>query len=142
MYVNNKASDSYYFNPSHPHSFGGKSNLEPKSFWETNRFYTLHKPSRKRYPTRATLTTAPYYQFQADLNDMQQYVKENNGNKYRLTIIDVFSREAFAYPLKNKTSTSIIKAFQHLFSKKKMTAPRYLHVDQGREFINKQFITF
>ena len=36
-----------------------------------------------------------------DLDDMQAYEKDNNGFKYLLTCIDVFSKHDWAIPIKN-----------------------------------------
>ena len=95
--------------------------------------YTLHKPARKRFPTRATLTAGPLHQFQADLNDLIPFKKDNRGFQYILT---VFSREAFAYPLKDKSGESVAKAFQHLFKQGKK--PMSIQTDQGKEFFNSK----
>jgi hypothetical protein len=70
---------------------------------------------------------------------MQQYFKQNNGFKYLLTVIDVYSKYAWIIPLKTKSSNSIIEAFTDIFKDRK---PKKLWTDNGKEFINKEFKQF
>ena len=124
----------YYYDASKVGSFGAKSNKLPKEWWLHSRPYTLHKPVRKIFPTKPTLTSAPNIQYQADLMDLQNFKKENQGHAYVLIVIDVFSRQLFAYPLKNKLGSTVTKAFTKLFRAKHV--PIYLQTDQGTEFFN------
>ena len=50
----------------------------------------------------------------ADLVNMQSFAKSNEGYKYSLMIVDVFSKYRWAIPLKTKTRSEIAKAFQDL----------------------------
>ena len=52
----------------------------------------------------------------ADLKDMQSLAKENDGHKYLLNVIDLFSKTAYSIPLKSKSSEVIIDAFERLFT--------------------------
>ena len=45
--------------------------------------------------------------FQSDLIEMIPYYKQNNGYKYILIVIDVYSKYAWAIPLKNKTKMEV-----------------------------------
>ena len=57
------------------------------------------------------------------------------GHKYVLTVIDVFSKFAFAIPIKNKkASTVAAKLHKHVFSQ--FGDPQRLHSDNGLEFCN------
>ena len=47
----------------------------------------------------------------ADLIDMQAYSKDNNGIKYLLTVIDIFSKFVCIVPLKRKTGQEVANAF-------------------------------
>jgi len=77
----------------------------------------------------------------ADLVDMSGYSKENRDYKYILTVIDVFSKYAWAIPLKYKNSKSVLDAFKQIFKESKRK-PIRLWIDQGGEFYNKEFETF
>ena len=52
-----------------------------------------------------------------DLADMQSLSKCNKRIKYLLCEIDLFSKYAWVAPLKDKRGTSIVDAFQKIFSK-------------------------
>ena len=48
----------------------------------------------------------------ADLVDMQAFSFFNKGFKYILTVIDVFSKYAWAVPIKDKSAVTDTKAFE------------------------------
>ena len=52
-----------------------------------------------------------------DLVDMTQYSKINKGYKYIFTNIDVFSKYAYAFPLKSKKIQDIKPCFVKVFKK-------------------------
>ena len=52
-----------------------------------------------------------------DLADMQSLSKYNKRIMYLLCEIDLFSKYAWVAPLKDKRGTSIVDAFQKIFSK-------------------------
>jgi hypothetical protein len=63
-------------------------------------------------------------------------VVSSEGNKYVLTVIDGFSKFAFAIPLRNKEAKSVAKALvRHVFNLR--GPPRRLHSDRGSEFVNE-----
>ena len=53
-----------------------------------------------------------------DLADMQSLSKFNKKFKYLLCAIDLFSKYAWAIPIKDKKSTSIVNAFKNIVSKR------------------------
>ena len=62
-------------------------------------------------------------------------VLSGRGHKYVLTVIDVFSKFAFAIPIKNKKATTVAaKLNKHVFST--FGDPERLHSDNGLEFCN------
>ena len=66
---------------------------------------------------------------------MQLYSKENEGYNYMLTVIDCFSRFAFAKIFKNKSGDQVKNAFQSIFNDR---IPKKIQTDQGTEFYNAQ----
>ena len=101
----------------------------------------LHKPARKNYPRRKFITKGIDDLWQADLVEMDTgsikgISKINNGYKYMLTVIDVFSKYAWAIPIKNKTSSSTVEAFERLLVSRK---PDNLQTHNGKELYNKDF---
>ena len=69
---------------------------------------------------------------------MQSLSKKNNGIKYILCAIDVFSTYAFVLPLKDKKGASITNAFNKII-KQSNRKPNKIWVDQGGEFYNNVF---
>ena len=70
----------------------------------------------------------------ADLVDMQSFSKFNNGIKYLLMVIDVFSKYGWIVSLKSKTGVDVANALSKIFSERR---PMKMWVDKGKEFYNK-----
>jgi len=68
--------------------------------------------------------------------EMIPYARENKGYKYLLTIIDLFSRYAWAVPIKDKSGKEVKHAFQRIFAQEGRK-PQRLQTDAGREFDNR-----
>ena len=69
---------------------------------------------------------------------MQSLSKKNKGIKYLLYAIDLYSKYAFAIPLKDKKGISITNAFDKIIKQSKRK-PNKVWVDQGSEFYNNNF---
>lgn len=69
--------------------------------------------------------------WEADLIDMQKLSSTNNGTRYLLTIIDVYSKFLRVIPLLNKEARTVRKVFVPLLLK---IRPRVLQTDNGQEF--------
>ena len=72
----------------------------------------------------------------ADLAEMQLISKFNKGFKFLLCVIDIYSKCAWAVPLKDKKGVSIVNEFQSLL-KKSNRKPNKIWVDKGGEFCNR-----
>ncbi len=93
----------------------------------------LHKKKTKKVEAHMT-TLAPNIVWLADLLDMSNFASTNNGYKWILLIIDVFTRRAFARPMKTKTADNVENAFEELFLARGQ--PLKLITDSGSEFTN------
>lgn len=71
-----------------------------------------------------------------DLIQMDEFNNENDGFKYLLNAIDVYSRYVWSIPMKNKSAVETTKAFEEIIKKAK-TTPDKLWTDSGKEFLNK-----
>ena len=69
---------------------------------------------------------------------MQLLSKCNKGIRFLLCVIDIFSKYAWVFPLKDKKGTSIVKAFQ-IILKQSNKKPNKIWVDEGSEFYNAFF---
>jgi len=65
---------------------------------------------------------------------MQAFSEFNNGVKYLLAVIDIFSKYGWLIPLKSKTGVEVANALQNIFKERK---PEKLWVDKGKEFYNR-----
>ena len=64
-------------------------------------------------------------------------LSSNNKNvKYLLCVVDVFTKYAWAKPLKDKKGKTVLNAFIKIVNESNCK-PNKLWVDQGREFYNK-----
>ena len=80
----------------------------------------------------------------ADLIDEPSLSKYNNDYKFILTVIDMFTKYAWAIPLKNKSGLSITNGFKIVLDENPQGGsqprkPEKLWVDRGSEFYNKTF---
>jgi len=106
--------------------------------------YSLNKSVKRNGKTRKTISRHPNQQWQADLVEMDvpqgAPASDNDGIRYLITVVDVFSRYAWVRALKNKKGETITKAIIDIF--KEGRKPRLLQTDQGSEFYNSIFQKF
>ena len=76
----------------------------------------LHKPIIRNFKKRTVYSGFKDNIWGVDLADMQSLSKYNNGIKYLLFAIDLFSKYAWVVSLKDKKGVSIVDAFQKLIS--------------------------
>lgn len=97
----------------------------------------LHRPARKNFERRHTQMRGIGDTYQIDLVEMIPYASQNRQYKYILTVIDIFTKFSWAFPVKNKTSVCIVNEMKKLF--KSGHVPRNIHSDGGSEFYNQNF---
>ena len=105
------------------------------SRWSDELAEELHKPVRKKFKRRRVYVKGVDAIWAADLVDMRAFSKFNQGYKYILMVIDVFSKFGWAIPLKNKSAEEVTKAFADLWKKQK--PPEKLWVDKATELYNR-----
>ena len=103
--------------------------------WSNELADELHKPIRRKFQKRIVFAANVNDIWAADLMEMQPLAKYNNGIKYILMIIDVFSKYGWIVPLKSKTGIDVAGAFKRIFEKDQK--PKMLWTDKGKEFYNK-----
>lgn len=97
----------------------------------------LHKQARRNYQRRKFDIREIDETWQADLVEMQPFASENRNHKYLLTVIDIFSKYAWAVPVKQKTGVEVTKAMKSILRQGRI--PKKLHTDEGKEFYNSNF---
>ena len=146
------ALNDIYEDPSSPGSFGGVDALyrearkrglrvtknEVKDWLSGKLSYTLHKPARKRFKRNRTTVFYVNELFQLDLIDLRSLRRYNDGATFILTVIDVFSKMAFAKILRDKRADTVLRAFTDILRESGRT-PTKVETDQGLEFTNTKF---
>ena len=141
-----------YYDPKRSGGFGGVNRLyadvkkegkfdisreQIKEWLMAQDAYTLHKPIRRNFRRNRVFVGGIDQQWQMDLADMQSMQNFNDGYRYLLVCIDVFSKYAWVVPLKNKTGPSLVQAFKIILSSGRK--PEKIMTDQGTEFLNRHF---
>ena len=121
----------------------GVAKEDVQNFLNNNETAQIQKPLKENKVNRPIVVSKPMRFFQMDLADMEKYASTNNGYKYLLVLIDVFSKFAFVAPLKDKTDTATVAALEQIITEGKLQ-PSSIQSDNGSEFINyrmKQLLT-
>ena len=102
---------------------------------ESNTYY-IHPTwsARKNCNHERLFTRGIDYLCEIDVVEVQFMQKENDGYRYLLMCIDTFSKYVWVRPLRNKTSSEVIKALKSIINVRK---PKKVRYDQGMEFKNK-----
>jgi hypothetical protein len=130
-----------YFNVREPGSYGGigslyrlmkqkKHNVTHKqvtNWLAEQEAYNLHKPIRRRFPQCKIFTKGIDYLWEADLVDMTHLADHNDGYRFLLTVVDVFSKYAWTMLLKRKDARYVAEAFDNIFIGRK---PQKLQTDK------------
>ena len=99
----------------------------------------LNKPTIQKFERKKVIVNSINEIHSSDLVDMSQYSKMNRGYKYIFTNIDVFSKIAYAYPIKSKKIQDIKACFQKIFKNNK---PKYIWSDKEPAFFSKEMQQF
>ena len=140
--------DKFYFDVKEPCSYGGFSRFaskfshvgkkELKQYLEGEDAFTLHKPVRKKFPTRKTVAPSLDNVWQLDLTEMVKYSVYNDDVKYILFVIDVYSRYLWLKPLKDKKSKTVAIAVREIIEEDGRY-PQMMWTDKGAEFLGQEF---
>ena len=99
----------------------------------------LNKPTINKFERQKVIVNYINEIHSTDLVDMTQYSKMNRGYKYIFTNIDVFSKIAYAFPLKSKKIGDIKPCFEKIFKNNK---PKYIWSDKEPAFFSKEMQQF
>ena len=98
----------------------------------------LNKPTIQKFERQKVIVNYLNEIHSTDLVDMSQYSKINKGCKYIFTSIDVFSKIAYAFPLKSKKIGDIKPCFEKIFKKNK---PIFIWSDKEmQQFFNNNSV--
>ena len=97
----------------------------------------LYRGARRNYQRRKVIMHGVNDTYQIDLVEMIPYAKQNKNYKYILTVIDIFSKYAWAVAVKTKSSKDVGNAMRKILESGHV--PRNIHSDKGKEFYNSEF---
>lgn len=144
----NNINDKYF--GSNPFSYGGKYRLYEKfkkkdvdKELENNDIYTRFKQYRKSKIYSPIYVYKKRELFQSDVIFFtgEEFVNVNHGYKFLFTTIDVFTKMAWIYPMKNNKCRTVMECFKDIVEKCG-EKPERLNSDRGSELICKQFATY
>ena len=104
--------------------------------WTDQLAEELHKPVTRKFRKRRVVVNGIDEIWTADLVDMQAFAEYNDGVKYLLTVIDVFSKYGWIVPMKDKSGKSTANGLTKIFTNSGRK-PGKIWVDKGKEFYNK-----
>ena len=143
---------SVYFDPSRPASFGGIGKIwnnikadgivtrkELKDWLLEQDTYTSSRPYVRKF--KRPRTVVPYVDavWGSDVAYMLRYERHNDGYGYFVVFIDIFSRYAWAYPLKTLRGAEMVKVMENQFKDEKCEK---LFTDGGSEYNNRLVKSF
>ena len=120
------------FDPQHPTSFKGANKLyhavkedgryrlplsKIRTWLQNQESFSLYKSVCREFKRLRFIVGGLHNQYDADLANMQKLKEKNDGVRFLLIVIDVFSRHLWVEPLLNKTEESIIEAFWRTFQR-------------------------
>jgi len=76
-------------------------------------------------------------ELQADLMDFKRLSRYNSGYKYLLNVIDIYSRYAWVFPIKNKMPSEIAPLLEIIFKTIPKNNYKSIRFDNGRAFMGK-----
>ena len=130
-----------------PHSYGGKYRLynmfkkgDVDRALKNNNIYSRFKQHRKSKKYSPIYVYRKRELFQSDVVFFtnKEFVGVNHGYKYLFTAIDVFTKMAWVYPMKDNKCKTVMGCFKDIVDKCG-EKPERLNSDRGSELICKQF---
>ena len=146
---------SIYNNPQHAGGFSGVEKLyrivksegkykigrhRIRRFLQSQESYSLQRPVRRKFRRNRVIVGGLNAQWDVDIAFLDNIEKYNNGVKFLLVCIDVFSRYLRIEPLKSKTTSAVISGLQNIFARGQK--PRCIRHDMGSEFVSNKFDRF
>lgn len=123
--------EDIYFNPSHAGAFAGleklykvvkneaKYQLSRKQIkeWLQNRDeYTVQRDVKRKFNRRKIVVSGIDTQWGIDLASVENISKFNDGIKYLLVAVDVFSKYLFVEPLEGRKAKDVVNGFERILA--------------------------
>ena len=132
-----------YYDVKRADSYGSAAGLKRQSkasnvndFLMKQDAYTLHRNLKRRFKRRRTYVPGIDHLWQIDVIDLSSLSRYNEGQRFLLTCIDVFSKFGRVAVTRTKSGVAIRDAFESMIHE---TKPLYVQSDKGTEFLNTPF---
>lgn len=113
------------------------SKKDVKHFLLQRDSYTKHGLIPRRFVRRPVKVARPGSILGSDIADLTDSIaKHNDGFRYILIFMDLFSRKVSLIPLKNKTSGNVAKALDSYLEESPYTFTHFF-ADEGQEYLGK-----
>ena len=112
------------------------SHKQVKEFVARQNIQQVKPPIHTKSGEKRIIAVAPFSQWQIDLLDYYKYSTTNKGMKYIFCCIDLFTRKAYAKPIKTKTTEDTANVFEMILREAGDTPDSVFH-DQGKEWKGK-----
>ena len=113
--------------------YAGISRRRVQKFLLSQESYQLHLPVRRRRVVKPIIVTHVNQRWQVDTTYMPAHLAFwNDGYRYILTVVDLYSKHAWAFPMKRYTSATVASHLRSLFDT--VAVPSVLQTDRGVEF--------
>lgn len=145
--------ENLYFDPSRAGSLSGPDKLyraikdegkfkigrrKIRQFLNELEEYSVQRDLKRKRKRRRIVVSGVDSQWAVDLADVQNLIKFNDGNKYLLVVVDVFSKFLFVQTLMDKKASTVLKAFQKILDSGGRL-PDVVFSDKGGELNNALF---
>lgn len=143
--------NTIYFDTNHPASYAGASKLYTvvkqegkfkigkrriQQWLQDQESYSLTRKARRHFPRSRVVVEGMDSMWDMDLMDMVSLHKHNDGIKYVLVAIDIFSRYTWCEPVKSKRGEDVVVALKRMLAGPRR--PNSLRTDKGMEFRSKE----
>ena len=142
----------FYYDAKAPASFSGATKLwqyvkkrddkpkgltfkKIKKWYELQLTHVIHKQPVTKFPREKIIMPYMDHQWDSDLIAINNLRKYNSNYSYIIVFIDLFSRFAWATPLKQKTGGEVKQAIEKVFASGRKC--EVLRSDAGKEYCNR-----
>ena len=138
---------SIYFDPANPAAFSGlektwklikaEGKVTKKQLYQwlhEQDTYTAYFPLKRKFKRPRTISPRVNSIWGSDVAYMLPFAEHNDGYSYFVVFIDIFSRYAYAEPMKTLRGREMVDVMKTVFEKDR---PRSLYTDSGSEYTNK-----
>ena len=113
-----------------------KSVIKNNNMWNQELAKKLHKAIIRKFEKRKVHSSLKDNIWGADLGGVELISKFNKGIPILLCVIDIFSKYAWVFPLKDKKGVIITNPFQKILDELDRK-PKKIWIDKGSEFYKR-----